>query len=239
MEPLTLTTEEERAERWLPVITGRCFDRYYLVSDMGRVKRSSSGRILVGGVGTSRYVGIAMCAEGQQRTLSVHELVCRAFHGPRPSPEHEVRHVSGNRGDNRASNLKWATHAENMADMRWDRHATSQYGEKNTKAKLTDEKIAEIRRLYATAGYTQTALGEMFGVRQTQISHIVRGIQWQHLADAPAPSVTRHHLTIEDVRAIRLALADGLATAEIARRFNTTTNAVGFIRTGRTWKGVL
>lgn len=50
------------------------------------------------------------------RTRYVHQLVCETFHGRCP-PGYDTRHLNGDKLDNRASNLAWATHAENMADM--------------------------------------------------------------------------------------------------------------------------
>ena len=48
-------------------------------------------------------------------------------------------------------------------------------GERHPGAKLTDAQVAEIRRLYATKRYTQTALGAQFGVCQSRISSITLG----------------------------------------------------------------
>ena len=47
-------------------------------------------------------------------------------------------------------------------------------------AKLTEEQVAEIRRLYATGQYTQRKLGFMYGVAQCHISAITRGHLWRH-----------------------------------------------------------
>lgn len=43
----------------------------------------------------------------------VHILVCTAFHGPRPSPRHQVDHINRDRWDNRPENLRWVTPHEN------------------------------------------------------------------------------------------------------------------------------
>lgn len=43
-----------------------------------------------------------------------HILVCTAFHGPRPSPKHQVDHINRNRFDNRPENLRWVTPRENQ-----------------------------------------------------------------------------------------------------------------------------
>ena len=42
-----------------------------------------------------------------------HILVCTAFHGPRPSPRHQVDHINRDRFDNRPENLRWVTPREN------------------------------------------------------------------------------------------------------------------------------
>lgn len=54
-------------------------------------------------------------------------------------------------------------------------------GEDNKKSKLTPKNVIEIRELYATGEYTQTKLGEMFGVSQEQVSNIVRLKVWTHI----------------------------------------------------------
>ena len=47
--------------------------------------------------------------------------------------------------------------------------------------KLTEAKVIEIRRLYATGKYSQQFLGEKFGVNQTNIGFIVRRVRWTHI----------------------------------------------------------
>lgn len=61
------------------------------------------------------YCTVNLCRDGTQRTVTVHSIICHAFHGPRP-PGLEVCHSNGIESDNRASNLRWGTHAENEAD---------------------------------------------------------------------------------------------------------------------------
>lgn len=67
----------------------------------------------------------------RQRRL-VHALVAETFLPPRPSPAHQIRHLNGNKGDNRVENLAWGTAAENAADR--DTHGTTARGDVVRKA---------------------------------------------------------------------------------------------------------
>lgn len=49
-----------------------------------------------------------------QRPRKAHQLVCEAFHGPKPSPEAVVIHLDENALNNRPENLKWGTQKENL-----------------------------------------------------------------------------------------------------------------------------
>jgi len=60
-------------------------------------------------------------------------------------------------------------------------------GERHGLAKLTDDKVAEIRRRYATGLITQDALGREYGVSQATISEIVNYETWTQV---PAASST-------------------------------------------------
>lgn len=62
------------------------------------------------------YEHLAFGIGGRKVNRYVHLLVCEAFHGPRPSPLHEARHLNGIETDNRASNLAWGTKSENAQD---------------------------------------------------------------------------------------------------------------------------
>ncbi len=62
----------------------------------------------------------------------VHTLVCEAFHGPRPSRKHQVRHLNGLRTDPRSANLSWGTPAENARDRQL--HGTEKAAENGRKS---------------------------------------------------------------------------------------------------------
>jgi predicted XRE-type DNA-binding protein len=79
------------------------------------------------------------------------------------------------------------TPAENNADRdaKGRHRAGSQRnparGERIGNAKLTAEKVREIRVLYAAGGVSQAALGSRFGVNQSKISDVVHKKTWAHV----------------------------------------------------------
>lgn len=116
----------------------------YGVTLDGRVRRLDSGKWLSpcaskrGG-----YLQVSLWHAGKGRLKYVHQLVALTFHGPKPSPKHDVAHHDGDKRNNHYSNLRWATRAENEADK--VRHGRSNRGERNGAAKLTDAQSAELR----------------------------------------------------------------------------------------------
>lgn len=51
---------------------------------------------------------------GRQKPRKVHQLVCEAFHGPKPFPKAVVLHRDEDGLNNREGNLRWGTQLENM-----------------------------------------------------------------------------------------------------------------------------
>lgn len=54
-------------------------------------------------------------------------------------------------------------------------------GSKNPASKLTEAQITDIRELIATDRWTQSELGQLFGVTQATISKIKLGKKWSHV----------------------------------------------------------
>lgn len=52
------------------------------------------------------------------RGRAVGAVIAKAFHGEAPSPEHWVHRLNGDRADDRAENLKWASYSEISLDRK-------------------------------------------------------------------------------------------------------------------------
>ena len=116
---------------------------------------------------------------GAQRKAGVHVLVCEAFHGPRPSPLHEVAHEDGDSTNNAADNLRWALHQSNVDDQR--RHGTLHppclRGEAHGRAKLTAETVARLRGRKFHYGEV-VELAARHGVSASTIHRAASGRTW-------------------------------------------------------------
>lgn len=62
-------------------------------------------------------------------------------------------------------------------------------GERNGFTHLTEADVRAIRAEYAGGGVSQSQLAKRYGVSQTGIGHIVRGVTWKHVTDNTQPRV--------------------------------------------------
>lgn len=84
--------------------------------------------------------------------------------------------------------LELGTQADNIRDR--DVRGRTARGGDDGNAKLTDEIVLEIRRLYA-AGFSITSIGAKFRIDKSNVSFIARGKTWKHLPNACAPRGVR------------------------------------------------
>ena len=113
-------------EEWRP-IPG--YEGIYDASNHGRVYslprcdnlgRRVRGRILKQHKDRDGRMRVGLWSNNRNHTRQVHQLVAAAFLGPCPEGM-EVRHLDGDPENNVLSNLEYATHAVNMADIKTHR----------------------------------------------------------------------------------------------------------------------
>jgi hypothetical protein len=159
----------------------------YEVSDMGRVRRSDTKRVMRGGSinidcgrDGSRYRMVLLSDAPRTWNVRVHKLVMRAFVGPRP-PGYHIDHLNCNRADNRLANLRYIPARENLR--------RNIIGEDAPAARLTAADVLNIRHLYASGERDGRQLAKDYGVHWTTISLAVRGKTWRHVG-GPTPALT-------------------------------------------------
>jgi hypothetical protein len=98
---------------------------YVFYSD-GRIRNTKRGRFLKqDGTTTQGYRTVSLKGLGpKRRTVRVHQLIALAFHGV-PAPGMNADHISRDRLDNRASNIRYVTRTENAQNRSPNRVAGS------------------------------------------------------------------------------------------------------------------
>lgn len=134
-------------------------------------------KITAGSAGGGHGYPAACLSFGTRKSYRLlHALVAEAFLGPRPS-KHTVNHLDGNRTNNHAENLEWATYARNnehareVLGVKYGVRGEAHYG-----ARLTAEQVAYIRNNPKCVSYS--ALARQFGVGLTTIHWVVTRKTW-------------------------------------------------------------
>lgn len=121
------------------------------------------------------YRCVNLHQDGVQRKFRVARLLLAAFRGPCPDGMEAV-HGDGNPSNDRLENLRWDTHEANCRDKL--SHGTQQHGSICWNAKLTEESVRTIERLYGD-GKTQGEIAKYIGVSRSLVGNVVRGDAWK------------------------------------------------------------
>jgi len=105
----------------------------YLATETGSIVsntnwRGYGQRLLVGVDNGDGYLKVRLHRPGDKRRHNrpIHRLVAEAWLPPRPSPQHQMRHLDGNRLNNAVANLAWGTAKDNADDRA--RHGRTRNG---------------------------------------------------------------------------------------------------------------
>lgn len=120
------------------------------------------------------YAGVSI----RKKVYRINRLVCRAFNGEPPSDSHHAAHRDGNRDNNSACNLYWATAQQNGDDLA--RHGSLK-GVRHPLAQLSEPDIKRIREL-KSAGMSVSSIAQNYPqVCRSTVSHAALNRNWQHV----------------------------------------------------------
>lgn len=203
-------------------------------------------RLTYGTSGRGYKVFLIPDGAAKGHTAQVHNLVCAAWHGARPTETARVRHADGNRLNNAASNISWAEPGS------IPRAGAGAAGERHGRAKLTAAEVLEVLA-HGAAGERPADIARAKGIHPTTVSGILSRRLWAHVEIpaeglpevAPllrlpraAPSGAAHgraKLSEATVARIRADLASK-TNAQLAREHGVHATTIARIRRGDGWR---
>ncbi len=137
-----------------------------------RTVRTTSGCLEFQGVRDKAGYGLVNLAGKMTRT---HRAVYEYAVGRIPEGMF-VCHTCDNPPCCNPEHLFTGTHQDNMRDRKLKGRQSK--GERHGCARLTERLVNEIRYFASLGVFRQRHLAALYGVSQSQISHVVRGVQW-------------------------------------------------------------
>ena len=125
--------------------------------------------------GAKTSSGYGYLRVGFQR-VAAHRLSYELFIGPLPQ-DLFVCHACDNPKCVNPSHLRAGTHRDNMDDLLARRRSTA--GERHRLHKLNAPQVSVMRHIYSSGAMSQREIAFLFGVEQTQVSRIIRRVNWK------------------------------------------------------------
>lgn len=141
--------------------------------------------VWMSGINNKGYGAFDTNHSGVRKTHLVHRISFTLSNGP-INDGMKILHSCDNPPCCNPAHLREGTQAENMQESasrgRCGKPHEGQRGEKNYRAKLTEELVREIRLLYSAGGISQEAIGARYGVKRSTILGVVSRRKWAHVA---------------------------------------------------------
>lgn len=157
------------------------YEGTYEISVQLGVRRISTGQILKQSLDDHGCPRVTLWLRGKQTTHRVAHLVADAFLPAKGPTDQVLRHLNDDPTDNRIENLAWGTYSDNRQDAIRNDRLNQPIGVAHWNARLTEDNVREIRRLYATGEFSYRELGLRFGVSKQMVSSIVHRRNWKHV----------------------------------------------------------
>ena len=152
----------------------------YSVSIDGQLRNDLTGLLHKAAQNRTGYIKYSVA----KHTMLAHRAVALAWIGPPPIGKPCVAHLDGTRSNNHVSNLAWASYSEN--EKHKDGHGTHLRGERGSATKLTDSKVAQMRREYSN-GASINSIAKRYGISGTSARDAISGRSWSHIPNAIQP----------------------------------------------------
>jgi hypothetical protein len=179
------TVKPLAGERWKELALKKgVTTKRYAISSRGRIvsfkTKIEEGYILRPRL-TQGYPSVTIGREANRQNYYLHRLVAEYF-TKKPSVKHTfVIHLDHVKENNKAANLKWVKHEDQIAHALKDPNVLSRQNPEEG-PKLNAAKVRQIKRaLNAKKTPTLKALAKQFKVSDMQIHRIKTGENWSHV----------------------------------------------------------
>lgn len=142
------------------------YEGLYQVSNFGRVKRVTTGRILKGGKDKYGYLIVNLYKNSVGSIKTIHRLVAEAFI-PNPENKPQVNHVDENKTNNSLDNLEWMTAKENT------NHGTR--NERSGKSQSIPIIATNLKTGESMEFYGSNECARQLGLHQASITKVLKG----------------------------------------------------------------
>lgn len=129
------------------------------------------------GKSTNGYVKAVLSKNGKKTTFYLHRIIAELFI-VKPKNKSQVNHKDGNKKNNRAENLEWVTPGENTRHAVRNGLRIANKGEQCKHSKLTIPQVKQIKK-FLKKGESQRLLARIYGVSQSAIHLINKGVNWK------------------------------------------------------------
>ena len=175
----THTTDAYEGEKW---VTVEGFPKHK-ISTLGRLKSfgvKKEGVISEGWIEKDGYRRHILRYRDKVKYITAHRLVALNFLEKDDVTNLQVNHIDGNKLNNNVDNLEWCTLEENIKHA-FEIGLRNSTGTNNPKAKLTENEVREIRKLYKNKKKNALELSKIYGVSRTNIYSIVNNKIWKEV----------------------------------------------------------
>ena len=159
-------------EEWKPLIYhGEWFGDTYEVSIQGKIRNVLTGKMRKLSENKQGYLQCVI-SRGRKRKIAikVHRAVAENFVSGN-AKELVINHKDGNKKNNYAENLEFITFYENVQHA--VKNGLIKNGSEASGAKLNDNQVREIRKIYDSGKYNQHQIADMFEMSHRAIWGIV------------------------------------------------------------------
>lgn len=189
-------------DRLIPCVEIYGFDGMYAAGVDGNIYSFAKGEVrkLKAYVPEGKgYPSISLLLpNGKTSRRSLHRVICEAFYGRPPSPDHECRVLDGDRTNSRPGNLAWGTREEVWLDRR--ARGRGQDGEKHHAAKFSDIERSHIRWAVEHGLTSTRAASRILGVSQAAIWAMCQPVGAPADYAEPSDRIPSFYLLVTDVR---------------------------------------